>query len=56
MRNLEELRAMAERYRRLADRFADWQTFKALRALAKEYEATAERLENGRCTCVSLDR
>ena len=47
MRSPEELRATAERYRRLADSFVDRQMVKALHELAVEYEATATRLEKG---------
>ena len=55
MRSPEELRATAERYRRLADSFVDRQTVKALHELAVEYEATATRLEKGLCSCALAD-
>lgn len=51
MKNAEELRRDADRYRRLAVGFTDRQTVEALRKLADEYEAIAERLEKGQCTC-----
>jgi hypothetical protein len=41
----DDLRATAERYRRLAKFITDMQALEALAELADEYEALADRLE-----------